>query len=139
MFMVEQFRGTLKSAKVEEPIPEANRVADVLLTFKTGGPVAHEVQLSPITTGELAARTRDYADVGVDVYWWLGKQAATTANRQWCLDEIGKSGASCSASISSMSVSKVGDGDAVPTTPRLVEQQTHRAVLAACRVTGTAC
>ena len=92
MFMAEQFRDSLKSAKVEEPIPEANRVADVLLTFKTGWRVAHEVQLSSITTGELEARTRDYADAGVDVYWWLGKQGNTPVNRQWCLDEMGQVG-----------------------------------------------
>lgn len=91
-FMWGQFMDSLASAKVEEPVPEVNRVADILLTFKTGWRVAHEVQLSSITTGELEARTRDYLDAGLVVYWWLGKQAATETNRQWCLNEIGQVG-----------------------------------------------
>ena len=91
-FMCKQFKDSLESAETECPIPEVKRVADVLLTFKTGWRVAHEVQLSAITTGELATRTSDYQRAGIDVYWWLGRAAATDANKEWCYNEVGQVG-----------------------------------------------
>jgi len=67
------------------------RVADVLVTFPTGWRQAHEIQLSPITTGELQERTNDYNTMGIDVVWWLGYHADTEINRQWCIQTFGYS------------------------------------------------
>src|SRR5690348_844865 len=73
----------------EMPLPEAGRVADVLVTFPDGWRVAHECQLASITTGELQERTEAYARAGIDVYWWLGGRAATEENRTWCVRAVG--------------------------------------------------
>jgi len=67
----------------EVPIPEVHRIADVLVSFPSGWRVAHECQLANITTEELEQRTEDYERAGVDVYWWLGKGAATRTNVSW--------------------------------------------------------
>jgi competence CoiA-like predicted nuclease len=69
-------------AKVEYEVPllEAGRVADVLVTLPDGWRVAHECQLSGITTGELQERTEAYGRAGIDVFWWLGGHAATEEN-----------------------------------------------------------
>lgn len=73
----------------EVPIPEARRVADVLATFPMGWRVAHEIQLSGLTTEDLQARTDDYAKAGVDVVWWIGNTANTYNNRNWCISNYG--------------------------------------------------
>lgn len=91
-FMCGQFKESLDSAETECALPEINRVADVLLIFKTGWRVAHEAQLSSITTGELAKRTADYRRAEIDVYWWLGRGAATETNLDWCYEHIGQVG-----------------------------------------------
>lgn len=75
--------------EIEVPIPEARRVADVMATFPMGWRVAHEIQLSSITTRGLQERTNDYSNAGIDVVWWLGKSADTPANRRWCVDNFG--------------------------------------------------
>ena len=79
------------SATIEKEvaIPEIRRVADLLATFPMGWAVAHEIQLAGITTGELKERTDDYASIGIDVVWWLGKSADTPANRDWCTKSAG--------------------------------------------------
>lgn len=74
---------------IEYPIKEVRRVADVMLCFPNGWRVAHEVQLSPITTEELEARTQDYLLAGIDLFWWLGGKADTPANRTWCHRRFG--------------------------------------------------
>lgn len=74
---------------LEVPIPEAGRVADILVTFPMGWRVAHEVQLSPVTVEVLQERTRDYLGAGIDVQWWLGGKAATPANRAFCREYFG--------------------------------------------------
>jgi competence protein CoiA len=73
----------------EVPIPEAKRVADLLMTFPTGWRIAHEVQLAKITVEELQMRTAAYEQAGIDVVWWLGKQANTENNRKWCEETFG--------------------------------------------------
>lgn len=75
--------------ELEYPIDSLKRIIDVAFVFPNGWVVAHEVQLSAITEEDLATRTRDYRDEGIDVIWWLGKNADTKANRQWCRDNLG--------------------------------------------------
>jgi competence CoiA-like predicted nuclease len=74
----------------EYPIPEIQRIIDVAFKFPNGWIVAHEVQLSAITTKELEQRTNDYLKAGIDVFWWLGKSADTETNREWCFDRFGE-------------------------------------------------
>lgn len=74
---------------IEVKVPEAKRVADVMMTFPMGWRIAHEVQLAGITTIELEERTEAYLNAGIDVIWWLGKNANTQTNRMWCLENIG--------------------------------------------------
>ena len=73
----------------EVPVPEANRVADVMVTFPNGWRIAHECQLASITAEQLGRRTEDYLRAGVDTVWWLGKSANTPANRNWCVEYLG--------------------------------------------------
>lgn len=75
----------------EVKVPEAKRIADIMVTFPMGWRVAHEVQLSPISPDKLEERTRAYNSVGIDVFWWLGKSADNAANRTWCLERYGYS------------------------------------------------
>lgn len=80
---------TSASIEYEVPIPEVKRVADLLVTFRMGWRIAHEVQLASITTEELELRTNDYERAGIDVVWWLGRSANTVANRAWCYRRFG--------------------------------------------------
>ena len=73
----------------EVPIPEARRIADVLVTFPMGWRIAHEIQLAKITIQDLEERTDDYNAVGIDVFWWLGKDADNVLNRDWCVQRFG--------------------------------------------------
>lgn len=75
--------------ELEYAIDSLKRVLDIAMIFKTGWIVGHEIQLSSITTGELDKRTSDYLDEGIDVIWWLGKNASTPANREWCVRKYG--------------------------------------------------
>lgn len=69
---------------------ETKRVADVAVLFPNGWVVVHECQLSSITVEELETRTEDYLNAGIDVVWWLGKNADTSTNRQWCIKIFGE-------------------------------------------------
>lgn len=80
---------SLAKVEYEFPIPEAKRVADVAALFPNGWIVAHECQLASITVEELEQRTEDYLHAGVDVIWWLGKDANTPGNRDWCESKFG--------------------------------------------------
>lgn len=75
--------------ELEVPILEIKRQADILTTFSTGWCIAHEIQLSVITIEELMERTDDYGKLGIEVYWWLGKRAATEVNIDWCINNCG--------------------------------------------------
>jgi competence CoiA-like predicted nuclease len=90
--LCDRYRGDLKRAETERPLPQIGRVADIYLEFKSGWTVIHEIQLSSVTTGELEERTRDYREGGHEVYWWLGNDAHTTPNQKWCVREIGQCG-----------------------------------------------
>jgi competence protein CoiA len=67
------------------------RVADVLVTFPSGWRQAHEIQLSSITVEELRERTNDYTAMGIDVVWWLGRDADHEDQRKWCIETFGYS------------------------------------------------
>lgn len=70
--------------KLEYPVEEILRVADVMFEFSGGWLVAHEIQLSSITVEEIKERTDDYRKVGIDVYWWLGGSGNSKAIQDWC-------------------------------------------------------
>jgi competence CoiA-like predicted nuclease len=76
----------------EVPIPEAGRVADVLVTYPMGWREAHECQLANITPQDLTARTGSYFDAGIDAVWWIGEGSAADnrANRLWTQDHQGE-------------------------------------------------
>ncbi|BCB43569.1 hypothetical protein C4C99_RS21540 [Vibrio parahaemolyticus] len=76
--------------ELECPVESIKRIIDVAFIFPNGWVVAHEVQLSAITPNELEERTNDYRKAGIDVTWWLGKQANTQKNRQWCYEKLGE-------------------------------------------------
>lgn len=80
---------TTADIEYEVPVPEVKRIADLMITFPMGWRIAHEVQLASITTEILQERTNDYLRAGVDVVWWLGNNANTPANRDWCRDTFG--------------------------------------------------
>ena len=74
--------------ELEVPIPEARRVADLLVTFPNGWQVAHECQVSRIGLGELKARSRAYLEAGIDVCWWFTAERLREARRwlpEWLL------------------------------------------------------
>jgi competence CoiA-like predicted nuclease len=76
--------------ELEVPIHARKRIADILVTFAQGHQLAVEIQLASITTEQLAARTKDYLDDAIDVYWVLGKSAAASVqNKQWCRTTLG--------------------------------------------------
>lgn len=62
---------------------QKKRIIDVAVLLPCGIIEAHEVQLSPISIQLLEERTRDYESVGVNVYWYFGKAAATQENILW--------------------------------------------------------
>ena len=73
----------------EVKIPEVRRVADVLFQFPNGWRVVCEVQLASITIEHLQKRTDDYLRAGIDVYWFLGKRAASHTNLAWSTSTFG--------------------------------------------------
>jgi competence CoiA-like predicted nuclease len=77
--------------KFEYPIKEVKRIIDIAMLFPNGWIVAHEIQLSSITTENLENRTNDYRKLGIDVFWWFGKSADKKANREWAIEKYGQS------------------------------------------------
>ena len=77
--------------RFEFPVPEVKRIIDIAILFPNGWVVAHEIQLSSITTETLEKRTNDYRDLGIDTFWWLGKSADSKANREWAIEKFGQS------------------------------------------------
>lgn len=85
---------TVAVPAMEVRIPEVkhahHRIADVLFTFPSGWRVAHEIQLASITPEELQARTEDYAETGIDVFWWFGRDALKqTRVLDWSMNTYG--------------------------------------------------
>lgn len=62
--------------RLEVPLMDRTRVADVMVTAPDGWSVAHEIQLSNIPRRVLEERTDDYAREGIDVVWWFGERAS---------------------------------------------------------------
>jgi len=77
--------------ELEYIIPDIRRVADIAMIFPSGWIVVHEIQLSSITNEELQERTNDYESIGIDTIWWLGKNADTKRNQEWCIKRFGYS------------------------------------------------
>lgn len=73
----------------ELPVDLIKRIIDVAFIFPTGWIVAHEIQLSKISINELESRTNDYLNAGIDVVWWIGKNADTIENRNWLIKNYG--------------------------------------------------
>lgn len=84
----------IATPEIEVTIPEVkhahHRIADVMFTFPSGWRVAHEVQLASITLESLQQRTEDYAEAGVDVFWWFGREALRQRGvQEWSMDNYG--------------------------------------------------
>jgi competence protein CoiA len=90
-----------RGAKVELEyrVPEAGRIADIMVTLPTGWRIAHEIQLASITIGEIQERTLSYARAGIDVCWWLGNAAETHVNKNWCIESLGVCGVVTAKSV----------------------------------------
>ena len=76
----------LREAYKEEihyKVPIGDRIVDVVCGIGSVQ-VAGEVQLSPITTDEIEARSADIMAMGYDPIWMLSGRANTEANRTWC-------------------------------------------------------
>jgi competence CoiA-like predicted nuclease len=73
----------------EFPIHTLKRIADIAFIFPNGWIVAHEIQLSKISIEDLETRTNDYLNAGLDVVWWIGKNADTSPNRKWLFENYG--------------------------------------------------
>ena len=75
--------------ELEKKVPEAGRVADIMVTFPMGWRVAYELQISPITTKSLEERTNSYGKNGIDTIWIFGGKADTETNRDWSITRFG--------------------------------------------------
>ncbi|MEO0396229.1 MAG: competence protein CoiA family protein [Cyanobacteria bacterium P01_A01_bin.137] len=75
--------------RVMMPSREKYRIIDVAFVNPSGQISAHEVQLAFITPEELTERTLDYWEAGINVIWWLGKEAKTTRNIETYKEVIG--------------------------------------------------
>ncbi|MCU0553111.1 MAG: hypothetical protein MUC48_27595, partial [Leptolyngbya sp. Prado105] len=61
------------------------RKPDILLTYPNGVMEAHEIQISPITSDELARRTQGLKQHGCgSVVWYLAGKNYSEENRRWC-------------------------------------------------------
>jgi competence protein CoiA len=69
---------------LERPFPEISRIADVCWVAKR---MIFEIQCSPITPEEVAARNSDYASVGYQVVWIL-HDARFNQHRQTVVEEL---------------------------------------------------
>ena len=81
-----EFYGKIEGVNIEKEVrlPEAMRVADVMITFPTGEREAHEAQLARLSTDDLQTRSEAYLAAGIQVVWYFGERANTNENRIWC-------------------------------------------------------
>ncbi len=70
-------------------LADVDMVADVCIQYPMGWRVIHQVVQTAITPADLAAHTQRLAAAGIDVVWWLGPDADTPANQQWCQGYLG--------------------------------------------------
>lgn len=73
----------------EKPFLDVGRIGDVVVTFPSGSIEVHEVQLCSTNPREIHERTKDYQQVGADVIWWLGLEAASDANQEFSKNTYG--------------------------------------------------
>ena len=64
----------------EYPIESRKRIADVAVIYENGRIQIGECQLAPITPESIYERTADYCEQGMDVVWFLGKEALNYSN-----------------------------------------------------------
>lgn len=76
--------------ELEKRFPEIGRIADIYLEGDNGYQAVYEVQLSAIRSDVLEQRTSDYQELGLDVFWLLGKKAKTQENLSWCDRNLGR-------------------------------------------------
>jgi len=76
----------------EVVVPEAGRVADVMVTFPGGMREAHEIQLARISHHDIERRTLSYLNAGISAIWWIGESSDSDqpSNREWLLRETGE-------------------------------------------------
>lgn len=65
-------------------LADVDMVADVCIQYPMGWRLMHQIVQTALTPADLAARTQQLAAAGIDVVWWLGPDADTPANQQWC-------------------------------------------------------
>jgi competence CoiA-like predicted nuclease len=77
--------------RFEVPIESKKRICDVCIINSLTGSIERvgEVQLASITTSEISQRTADYEELGIQTSWFLGGQANTSANVNWCSEYLG--------------------------------------------------
>lgn len=83
---LQELYGDVKGISIEKEarLPEAMRVADVMISFPNGDREAHEAQLAKLSTDDLRMRTEAYLSAGVSVVWYFGERSNTNENRLWC-------------------------------------------------------
>ena len=64
---------------------------DCLVVTPSGQRMAHRLQMTKITAGNLEVQTQAALRHGVELFWWLGPLADTPANRGWCCRRYGYS------------------------------------------------
>lgn len=89
---IKKANNTRLKVEIEYPVKEAGehgRIADLMITYHGQPYIAIECQLASITTELLRKRTYDYAEQGIDVIWFIGKNADHQNNRQFLYEEFG--------------------------------------------------
>lgn len=86
------FGNQFASLEYEVRVPEARRIADVMITLKDDSRIAVEAQLSPITLEHLQERTHAYLNSGIEVVWVfleenLKSEGLWSMLRQWLLEQ----------------------------------------------------
>lgn len=87
-----QSRHEYKGASIREEVylKDVNRIADVMVIHVDGCSEVHEAQLASCDYSEIDKRTKDYMAAGVgEVIWWLGGEANSEPNREWCRKNYG--------------------------------------------------
>ena len=64
----------------EYPIESRKRIADVAVIYEDGHIQIGECQLAAITPEDIQQRSVDYSEQGMDVVWFLGKEALNYSN-----------------------------------------------------------
>lgn len=80
------------SIAIEYRLPEAKRIADVLVVFPDGRKIAHELQITDVSIESMKKRTESYNHAGIEVIWWFVDKSALWRNSSsWCWETFGLS------------------------------------------------